>query len=242
VLVVTRMERLADRLAGPASELGGDERLGLPLAVAGLGMVCLGAELATQALEALARHEQPLEALAGVYKELEGCCGFLAGHLAPLTGWLGRPSDRAEPVARTCASRLAAADLPTLARTPEPHGTDVLGVLYSLLHTPGGRRGHGAIYTPMPLAYLLASLADVQEGATFCEPCCGSGALLIATAKAMRDAGRDPTTVAWTAIDIDPMAVALTGINAVVHRLGEKVRLVCGDALALPDLAEAGGG
>jgi N-6 DNA Methylase len=237
------LERLADRLDNACQPLGDDERLGVPLGVAGFGMLTLGAaddleELPSGALAALAQHEDPLELLRLTYKELAACRPFLDGHLDPLTGWIDRAATTTVDAVRACARELAAADLARLAAHPPPAGTDVLGMLYTLLRSPGSRRHARAFPTPASVALSIALVLGYPEGTSVIEPGCGSGVMFIAAARAMRAAGRDPTTCSWAAIDDDPVAVALCGMNAVIHGLGRNVQLLCGDALHTRPLEE----
>jgi type I restriction enzyme M protein len=76
-------------------------------------------------------------------------------------------------------------------------------------------------------------MLGVREGQAICEPAAGSGGMLVATARDMRSRGLDPTTCSWLINDLDPVAVALAGVNAVVHGFGQNVQLRCGNGLTL---------
>lgn len=108
---------------------------------------------------------------------------------------------------------------------------DLLGEIYTFARSPGTRRALGAFFTPMPVNALVAGLVPVDEAARVLEPSCGSGGMVIAAAREMRRRGLDPRRVVWELGDIDPVAVALAGVNAVVHDLGPNVRLRVRSAL-----------
>ena len=82
---------------------------------------------------------------------------------------------------------------------------DVLGFIYMSLLPLNRRRKFGAYYTPQALS--AAAVRRVGLKGIVLDPCCGSGSFLIAAA---RELG---SPLSLRAIDIDPVAVALTRIN-----------------------------
>lgn len=152
-----------------------------------------------------------------------------SGPVQPLTGWLVQPDDQARAVSASCWQALAETDLRAAAVA---RSGDLLGPLYMALRSTAEKQGSGAFYTPMHVSELMAAMAPLTEGGTFLEPTCGAGGMAIAAANVMRRGGLDPATVTWHLNDLDPMAVALAGVNALIHGLGDRVVLSVGDALA----------
>ncbi len=125
---------------------------------------------------------------------------------------------------------------------------DVFGPLLTVLRTRGSRVARGQYYTPPDIADLLARLAGTvpQAGEAVFEPTAGTGGLLRATARAIREAGGDPRTIRWVAVERDELALAALAVNAVVWDLGPHILLAHGDVLtdewqtrALGERAEA---
>jgi SAM-dependent methyltransferase len=103
----------------------------------------------------------------------------------------------------------------------------------------------GAFYTPRALADMLAegalgALGGDHEAVKVLDPACGGGALLVATARALRARGRALDPAAFFGVDLDPGA-ARAARRALALELGEREvdlgdRIVAADALtdALP--------
>lgn len=85
---------------------------------------------------------------------------------------------------------------------------DLLGYIYQSLLTEGERNRTGQYYTYCDVANEMLTDVFVKEGETFFDPCCGSGAFLMA---AKTD---DPRRLFGT--DINPVAVMLTITNLLV--------------------------
>ncbi|MBR1951538.1 MAG: SAM-dependent DNA methyltransferase, partial [Lentisphaeria bacterium] len=58
--------------------------------------------------------------------------------------------------------------------------TDILGLVYQCLLLEGEKNKTGSYYTPAHITAEMLSDFDVSEGKTFFDPCCGSGAFLLA--------------------------------------------------------------
>ena len=58
--------------------------------------------------------------------------------------------------------------------------TDILGLVYLCLLFEGEKNKNGSYYTPPGVTTEMLSDFDVSEGKTFFDPCCGSGAFLLA--------------------------------------------------------------
>src|SRR3954447_17034666 len=83
------------------------------------------------------------------------------------------------------------------------------------MHSPLRRRALGAFYTPGDVARRLVDLAlDGLAGApVVCDPACGDGAFLLASAESLHERGLPRAVVAGDLLwgcDIDPAAVAAT--------------------------------
>jgi N-6 DNA Methylase len=123
----------------------------------------------------------------------------------------------------------------------DPTGAALLGNVYEqLVHAPE-RRARGAHFTPAEVAERLVgfALADVVTEPTFraCDPTCGGGAFLLATAQWLHERGwsrRDVLGAIYGA-DIDPLAVwvSRTALElwAGEHDPDMAARIVVGDSL-----------
>lgn len=163
---------------------------------------------------------------------------YLGGHLHPLVGWLSGAAIHEQAALRDALTVCAHADLPHLADAPGVEG-DLLGQALAHLTASGDRSHRGAFFTPAGVASLCAALAGVDRapvGATIAEPAVGGGVMAVAAVRAMRRAGVDPSTRAWTLTDIDPFAVAVAGVAMSVHGI-PWVTLTVGDTLASPGAA-----
>lgn len=151
------------------------------------------------------------------------------GHLDPLTGWLEDADETRETALSGVFAALADLDLMACAEASGVGG-DLLGPVYSVMRSASEKAGHGAYYTPATLCRLMADLVPAENFARVNEPACGSAAMVLAQARAMRARGRFPETVEWVLQDIDPWAVALAGVNVSSHGL-PLVRLECVNVL-----------
>lgn len=113
--------------------------------------------------------------------------------------------------------RLFPAMLAELAGRLEDEGGDILGKLMEELELTNDARGQ--FFTPYSVCRMMAGIqaGDVathlaeKEFITVMEPACGGGAMVIAFAEAMRDAGFNPQTqLHVTAQDVDARAVHMT--------------------------------
>ncbi|MCO1580532.1 SAM-dependent methyltransferase [Crossiella sp. SN42] len=119
---------------------------------------------------------------------------------------------------------------------------DLLGALWSQLHTSGSRSMTGQFFTPMDVADLMVSISipPVRPGMTVHDVAIGTGGLFRAVAQRMRASGFDPTGATWIGVDADPLAIAACAVNAHLWGLGRNVLLGVGDVLAGDVLEQAG--
>ena len=123
-------------------------------------------------------------------------------------------------------------------RPPAPwHGPDLLGVVHEALLDRDERRRTGAFYTPAALAdsvaaRTLAPLAG-RDPLTVCDPAAGGGALLLAALRFVMRRGDDGARVRLVAIDLDPLALAVTEASLLLEAPSADVTTVEADALTL---------
>ncbi|MEL6612841.1 MAG: type I restriction-modification system subunit M, partial [Bacteroidota bacterium] len=117
---------------------------------------------------------------------------------------------------------------------------DVLGDAYEYLvsnfASDSGKKG-GEFYTPAEVSKLLARLLGAQPGERVCDPCCGSGSLLI------RACGEVPADDSGTR-NVKPFGQELNGatwalckMNMFLHGL-DSARIERGDTIRAPQLVE----
>lgn len=87
------------------------------------------------------------------------------------------------------------------------------------------------INTPASVCQLMAAVLQVRPGESVYDPACGSAGMVVALIRQMRARGQHPELVRWSMNDLDPVAVALAGVNLAIHGM-PYVTLNCGDALA----------
>ncbi|GAA4935758.1 hypothetical protein GCM10023224_15670 [Streptomonospora halophila] len=109
---------------------------------------------------------------------------------------------------------------------------DLLGHVLTTLRGRKAATAHSAFYTAPGVADAMAHMLGApEEGTQMHEPTAGTGGMLRALAQAMRHHGRDPATVTWAAVDVDPLAIACLAANALLWGLGPRVLLGVGDIL-----------
>ena len=82
---------------------------------------------------------------------------------------------------------------------------DILGLIYQCFLLEGEKNRKGSYYTPLEVARNMTKGLDFSKGQTFFDPCCGSGAFLLALD------GASPEQV--LGCDNDPIAVMIANIN-----------------------------
>lgn len=85
---------------------------------------------------------------------------------------------------------------------------DVLGFVYQSLITEGERNMTGQYYTNRRVADYMLSGKTLEDGETFLDPCCGSGAFLLAVST--------DTPSCLYGFDINPIATMIAGTNLLV--------------------------
>jgi type I restriction enzyme M protein len=112
---------------------------------------------------------------------------------------------------------------------------DVIGDVYEYLignfASDSGKKG-GEFYTPAEVSRLLARIVAPTAGDRICDPCCGSGSLLI---RAAREVGSDDFSVYGQ--ELNGSTWALCRMNMFLHGL-DNARIERGDTIRNPKLAE----
>jgi type I restriction enzyme M protein len=117
---------------------------------------------------------------------------------------------------------------------------DVLGDAYEFLvknfASDAGKKG-GEFYTPPEVSRLLARILDPQPGAKVCDPCCGSGSLLIRTGERVPADERGVRNVALFGQELNGATWALAKMNMYLHGF-DQARVERGDTIRAPRLVE----
>jgi type I restriction enzyme M protein len=112
---------------------------------------------------------------------------------------------------------------------------DVIGDVYEYLignfASDAGKKG-GEFYTPAEVSRLLATIVEPKDGDRICDPCCGSGSLLI---RAGRAVGSD--NFALYGQELNGATWALARMNMFLHGL-DNARIERGDTIRNPKLIE----
>lgn len=112
---------------------------------------------------------------------------------------------------------------------------DVIGDVYEYLignfASDAGKKG-GEFYTPAEVSRLLATIVAPKSGDRICDPCCGSGSLLI---RAGRAVGSDD--FALFGQELNASTWALARMNMFLHGL-DNARVERGDTIRNPKLVE----
>ena len=112
---------------------------------------------------------------------------------------------------------------------------DVIGDVYEYLignfASDAGKKG-GEFYTPAEVSRLLAEIVAPKPGDRICDPCCGSGSLLI---RAGRAVGSDDFSLYGQ--ELNGATWALARMNMFLHGL-DNARIERGDTLRNPKLVE----
>lgn len=112
---------------------------------------------------------------------------------------------------------------------------DVIGDVYEYLignfASDSGKKG-GEFYTPSEVSRLLARIVAPKPGDRICDPCCGSGSLLI---RAAREVGSDNFSAYGQ--ELNGTTWALCRMNMFLHGL-DTARVERGDTIRNPKLVE----
>lgn len=117
---------------------------------------------------------------------------------------------------------------------------DVLGDAYEYLvanfASDAGKKG-GEFYTPSQVSRLLARILDAQPGERVCDPCCGSGSLLIRACSQVPMEPDGTRNVMPFGQELNAATWALCKMNVFLHGL-DRARIERGDTIRSPELIE----
>jgi type I restriction enzyme M protein len=117
---------------------------------------------------------------------------------------------------------------------------DVLGDAYEFLvknfASDSGKKG-GEFYTPPEVSKLLARILAPEPGSRICDPCCGSGSLLIRTGEMVPVNGNGVRDVALFGQELNGSTWALAKMNMYLHGF-DQARIERGDTIRSPKLVE----
>lgn len=119
---------------------------------------------------------------------------------------------------------------------------DMLGRAYEYLiekfADDAGKRG-GEFYTPNMVVRLIVELLDPKEGMRICDPTCGSGGMLIQTAKYIVEHGGQPQNVSLFGQEKNLGTWAICKMNMLLHGYPD-ARIEKGDTIRDPKLLQDG--
>lgn len=122
---------------------------------------------------------------------------------------------------------------------------DILGRAYEYLlrkFAEGSGQSAGEFYTPREVAILMSHILDPEPGQEICDPCCGSGGLLIKCYLRFREKHGDSPTIAplrFYGQEILPSTFAMARMNAFIHNMEAEIAL--GDTMSRPAFPNDGG-
>jgi len=125
---------------------------------------------------------------------------------------------------------------------------DIIGKSYEYLirkFAEGSGQSAGEFYTPMEVGRIMARVIDTEPGMEVCDPCCGSGGLLIkcelaldACMKAVGDATYAPLKLYGQ--EYTPETWAMANMNMIIHDMEGEIEI--GDTFKHPKFRNKAGG
>lgn len=119
---------------------------------------------------------------------------------------------------------------------------DVFGDAYEYLlekFADETKKKGGEFFTPREVVRLLVNLTEPKEGMSICDPTCGSGGMLIESAKYVERNGGKPENLILHGQESNYGNLAMCKMNLVLHGIVDP-KIEFGDVLSNPKLVEGG--
>jgi len=154
---------------------------------------------------------------------------------------LGQTKDRNRRLKNLLEDFYGSDERPLDLRPSHLSNRDVIGDCYEYLierFAAGAGKKAGEFYTPKEVSILLAKLVQPQPGDTICDPACGSGSLLIRTAKEIREKDGSPSrNFSLFGQESNGSTWALARMNMFLHEM-DSARIEWCDTITNPRLVE----
>lgn len=154
---------------------------------------------------------------------------------------LGQTKDRNRRLKNLLEDFYGSDERPLDLRPSHMSNRDVIGDCYEYLierFAAGAGKKAGEFYTPKEVSILLAKLVDPQPGDTICDPACGSGSLLIRTAKEIQEPDGTPSrNFSLFGQESNGSTWALARMNMFLHEM-DNARIEWCDTITNPRLVE----
>ena len=119
---------------------------------------------------------------------------------------------------------------------------DILGRAYEYLikqfADDAGKKG-GEFYTPQKVVQLIVELVQPQEGMRICDPCCGSGGMLVETYYYVKRNGGNPLNISLYGQEKNLNTWAICKMNMLLHGIRD-IYIERGDTMLDPKLLDEG--
>ncbi len=110
---------------------------------------------------------------------------------------------------------------------------DIFSELYEAFAGSGVKSNEGQFFTPPVAVNLLVDMVGLKPGQSVCDPACGAGGMLIASAKRLAEGGASPKEIASGLFGVDKDGyLARIARGRLALFLDEMPEVVCGDSLA----------
>ena len=156
-------------------------------------------------------------------------------------GALGQTKDRNRRLKNLLEDFRGSDERPLDLRPSHLSNRDVIGDVYEYLiekFAAGAGKKAGEFYTPKEVSILLAKLVDPQPGDKICDPACGSGSLLIRTAREIHEKDGSPSrNFSLFGQESNGSTWALSRMNMFLHEM-DSARIEWCDTITNPRLVE----
>lgn len=154
---------------------------------------------------------------------------------------LGQTKDRNRRLKNLLEDFRGSDERPLDLRPSHLSNRDVIGDCYEYLierFAAGAGKKAGEFYTPKEVSILLAKLVEPKPGDKICDPACGSGSLLIRTAKEIVEADGSPSrNFSLFGQESNGSTWALSRMNMFLHEM-DSARIEWCDTITNPRLVE----